>query len=284
MKTGKRILPSALEALGPITGYSRSCLSTSLYLEKYRLLLDAGPLSCYNSHSAHATKVLITHFHHDHWTGIISLLGLKKCRDVYDPVHIFSPKGTISFLRSVLLELKNKRELSINLESELESSSISENTIPVILHPLEANQTVETGDELRIETFGVVHRSESLGFKFSAKKKDDASWTRLLTYTGDTSTAPLQDGDILSSPVLITECTYLEPDKKEKAEERGHMTLSNIVDVESKFKGDCILLIHFKVSYTEKEISRSINSYKYSRVKPTAICTKITDMEMSRSI
>jgi ribonuclease BN (tRNA processing enzyme) len=223
--------------------------------------------------------VLITHFHHDHWSGIISLLGLKKCRDIYDPVHVFSPKGTTNFLRSLLLELKERRELSIALTSELELSNISESRIPVILHPLEGNQTVETDDGLMVETFNVVHRSESLGFKLSTKKKDDVSRTRLLTYTGDTNAAPLLDEEVLSSPVLITECTYLEPDKTEKAEERGHMSLSNIVDVESKFKGEYIFLIHFKVSYTDKEIARSIDSYKYRRVRPRAICTRITDAE-----
>lgn len=265
----------ALDTIGPITGYSRSCLSTSLCLERYKLLLDVGPLSCYNSSSVDATKLLITHFHHDHWSGLISLLGLKKCRDKFDTVHIFSPKGTIRFLKSLLVELKNRRELSIVLTPVPESTNNTENVIPVVLHPLEENQTLEINDGLMIETFNVVHRCESLGFKLNIKKNDEERWTRLLTYTGDTNIEALLDEDVLSSPVLITECTYLEPDKTEKAEERGHMSLSNIVDVESRFKGDSLLLMHFKANYTDEEITRNLDSHKYNRVRPTAICTKI---------
>jgi ribonuclease BN (tRNA processing enzyme) len=269
----------ALKAVGPIIGYSRSCLSTSLYLEKHKLLLDVGPLSCYTKSSVDATKVLITHFHHDHWSGLISLLGLKKCRDKFDPVHIYSPRGTIWFLKSLLSELRYRQALSIVLTPEPESIGNIENRIPVVLHSLEANQSVETSDGLMIETFSAAHRCESLGFKLDLKGGKEEEWTRLLTYTGDTNVEALLDEDILSSPVLITECTYLEPEKTEKAEERGHMSLSNVVDVESKFRGDCILLVHFKANYTDEEINRSISSHKYSRVTPKAICTKISDAE-----
>jgi ribonuclease BN (tRNA processing enzyme) len=241
------------------------------------LLLDVGPLSCYNRSSVYATKVLITHFHHDHWSGLISLLGLKKCRDEYDPVHIFLPKGAIGFLESLLAELKTRRELSIGLVAETELSTCAENVVPVVLHPLDKNQTIETNDGLMIGTFSVVHRNESLGFKLSTRKENDSSWRRLLTYTGDTNLSALLDEDVLSSPVLITECTYLGPDKTEKAEERSHMSLSGIVEVEQRFKGDSMLLIHFKANYTDEEIARSIDSYRFNRVRRTAICTKISD-------
>jgi ribonuclease Z len=280
LKYGEPALTGALDAIGPITGYSRSCLSTSLCLEKYRLLLDVGPLSCYNSSSVRANKVLITHFHHDHWSGLISLLGLKKCRDEFEPVHIFSPMGTIGFLKSLLMALKDRQELSVILTPEPGSPSNTENVVPIVLHPLDGSQNIETNDGLMIETFKVVHRCESLGFKLNIKKNHEKSWTRLLTYTGDTNIEALQDEDVLSSPVLITECTYLEPDKTEKAEERGHMSLGNIVDVESKFKGDSLLLMHSKANYTDEEITRNIDSYKYNRVRPAAICTKISDTSL----
>jgi ribonuclease BN (tRNA processing enzyme) len=65
MKDDKFPPSEVSKTIGRVTGYSRSCLSTSLYLEKYRLLLDVGPLSCYNSGSVYADKILISHFHHD---------------------------------------------------------------------------------------------------------------------------------------------------------------------------------------------------------------------------
>jgi ribonuclease BN (tRNA processing enzyme) len=269
----------ALRAVGPIIGYSRSCLSTSLYLEKHKLLLDVGPLSCYIKGSVDATNVLITHLHHDHWSGLISLLGLKKCRDKFDPIHIYSPRGTISFLKSLLSELRHNRALSIDLTTESESIDNVENRIPIVLHSLEANRSMETSDGLVIEAFNAAHRCESLGFKLDLQGGKEEEGKHLLTYTGDTNVEALLDEDVLSSQVLITECTYLEPEKTEKAEERGHMSLSNVVDVESNFRGDCILLVHFKANYTDEEINKSISSYTFSRVTPKAICTKISDAE-----
>lgn len=269
---------SSLDAVGPITGFSRSCLSTDLYLEKYKLLLDAGPLTCYTRGSVDATNILITHFHHDHWTGLISLLGLKKCRDRFDPVHVYSPRGSFWFLKSLLMELKYRRVLSIVLTPDPESLANAENRIPVVLHALEGNQSIEIGDRLLITAFNSSHHCEAVGFKLGIKGEDDKTWIRILTYTGDTSIEAVDD-DALSSPVLITECTYLEHDKTQKALERGHMSLDNIVDIESRFKGHNLLLTHFKGSYTDEEIHRAIETREYSRVEPEAICTAISDAE-----
>lgn len=280
MKDDSLTSSSDLEAVGPISGYSRSCLSTDLYLENYRLLLDAGPLTCYTQSAVNATSVLITHLHHDHWTGLISLLGLKKCRDRFDPVHVYSPRGSFWFLKSLLMELKYRRVLSIVLTPDPESLASIENRIPVVLHALEANQSIETGEGLRISAFNSSHRCEGLGFRVSRSGDDDTVWTPLLTYTGDTSVEAI-DEDSLSSPVLITECTYLEPGKTMKALERGHMSLDNIVDIESRFRGHNLLLMHFKGNYTDEEIREAIDSRDYSRVRPKAICTKICAAEKS---
>jgi len=270
------ILSDGMRAIGSITGYSRSCMSTSLYLEKYKLLLDAGPLSSFTKGSVDANKILISHFHHDHWSGLIGLLGLKKCRDRFHPVHIYSPKGSMWFLKSLLMELKNRRELSIVLTPDPRSLISRQRRIPVVLHALDGNQTVDTGDGLMIEAFDSVHRCESIGFKLSAKRDGASTWSRILTYTGDTNVEGLND-DALSSPVLITECTYLEHEKTRKAMERGHMAMDNVVEIESKFRGDDILLIHFKGNYTDEEISRAIESRNHIGVKPRAICTGISD-------
>jgi len=266
------------KAIGRVTGYSRSCLSTSLYLEKYKLLLDVGPLVCCNSDSADANKVLITHLHHDHFSGLISLLGLKRCRDRLDPVHVYMPKGSMWFLKSLLTELRIQRVLSIVLTPDPKSLTIMRKRIPIILHPLDGNHIVETFDGLVMQTFNSVHRCESIGYKISVKTGNEEKWTRLLTYTGDTNIEALDD-DILSYPVLITECTYLEPEKTEKATERGHMSICNVLDIESRFRGDAIFLIHFKGNYTDSEITNAIKSQDYTRVEPKAICTRIVDAE-----
>ena len=274
---GESLVPSgSLDEIGPITGYSRSCLSTHLYLEKHRLLLDAGPLTCYTRDAVEATTILITHLHHDHWTGLISLLGLKKCRDHFDPVHVYAPRSSFWFLKSLLMELKYRRVLSILLSPDPESLGPLENRVPVALHPLDVDETIDAGDGMQISTFNSSHSCEGLGFKLSTKRDGEEGWTRLLTYTGDTSIEAL-DEDVLSSPVLITECTYLESDKNQRAIERGHMSLDNIVDVESRFKGQNILLMHFKGNYKEDEIRKAIGSREFSRLRPDAICTDISD-------
>jgi ribonuclease BN (tRNA processing enzyme) len=253
-------------------------LSTNLYLEKYKLLLDAGPLACYTRDAVDATSILITHLHHDHWTGLISLLGLKKCRDRFDPVHVYAPRGSFWFLKSLLMELKYRRVLSILLTPDPESLGRVENRVPVVLHPLEADQRIEVDGGLQLSTFNSSHSCEGLGFKLNTRKDDEKGWTRLLTYTGDTSIEAV-DEDVLSSPILITECTYLERDKNQKALERGHMSLDNIVGIESRFRGQEILLMHFKGSYKNDEIHEAIESRQYSRMKPRAICVDISDAE-----
>jgi ribonuclease BN (tRNA processing enzyme) len=67
----------------------------------------------------------------------------------------------------------------------------------------------------------------------------------LIAYTGDTSMGEtlLQPG-VMDAKILITECTFFEPDHRKRASVGEHMHVNDILDVLGQLKNELVLLTH----------------------------------------
>lgn len=81
-----------------------------------------------------------------------------------------------------------------------------------------------------------------------------------IAYTGDTKIdAILARKDVLSSQLLIMECTYLDSQNSvEKARERYHIHLDEIAASCDKFRNEAIILTHISQRYTKTEVFQLI--------------------------
>ena len=67
----------------------------------------------------------------------------------------------------------------------------------------------------------------------------------MVAYTGDTSMAEtlLQPG-VMDAKILITECTFFEPDHRKRARQGQHLHVMDLLEVLPKLKNELILLSH----------------------------------------
>ena len=81
--------------------------------------------------------------------------------------------------------------------------------------------------------------------------------------------------DLLKVKLLITEATYIDQeggkDVVQKARDRGHMHLQEIVDNADLFKNvESILLIHFSDKYSSKYIHKTV-----MKTLPESLASKV---------
>jgi len=81
----------------------------------------------------------------------------------------------------------------------------------------------------------------------------------IVTFMGDCKSESLLDNaSIWKSPVLVTECTFIDDHEEEMAQKKGHSHLNRIISIfeEKKDEMECekIILNHFSMKYSEKHI------------------------------
>jgi ribonuclease Z len=224
------------------------------------------------------TKILITHWHGDHVSGIIGLLQTVGNEAEPQKLMIFGPRETKKRMEHMLQTciFSNKLELDINelnpnqgevfrfFENEdyaLECASLSHGIPAVGYSFIEKERLnidvakqkklgVKDGPHLRrikegkeIEYKGKKVKAEEMTYKVEQKK---------ITYLGDTE--PCAEATMLSrySDVLITESTF-SSQHTEKAEQRFHLNAHDAAMIASQAEVEKLILTHFSQRYKTVE-------------------------------
>jgi ribonuclease Z len=166
---------------------------------------------------------------------------------------------------------------------------------PYNVIPLAPDGELEVKNNIFLRAFATNHTVPSLGFvlverrsklrpdlvglpqeKLIELKKRGENITQtleipLICYTGDTMWGPHFDRpDVLSAKVLITECTFLEPEHRNKAAIGKHLHLADIVALLGKSKAEAVVLVHLSrrthMGGARKEIDAAIPAAERSRV------------------
>ena len=67
----------------------------------------------------------------------------------------------------------------------------------------------------------------------------------MVAFLGDTTLGPVFDHpDVQNAEILLTECTFWEPDHKSKAKAGRHLHLDQLVEVLPKLKNKEIVITH----------------------------------------
>ena len=74
--------------------------------------------------------------------------------------------------------------------------------------------------------------------------------------------------DIIKCPIIMIECTYLEDEKEQEAERRGHVWWGGLLPfVKSSYgSGKTWVLVHFSLRYTDEQIIEFFSDAEKSRV------------------
>lgn len=248
---------------GPYTiaGISVGGIYTSLQVPEMGILLDVGlaPRSF-----AGEDVLLLSHAHADHVGALVTLLGLRGLLSNKGPLRILMPKPIVDTLVEGLTAMSKLQRYDLAIE-------------PV---GMAAGDEVWLKNDLWVRAFPTFHPVPSLGYQVIRKvdklkpelhglpgpeiaarrKRGDEVHVVVerpeLAYATDTLIEVVEETPaILSSKVLILECSFLDERKDRKSSRAGcHIHVDEIAERADRFDNEHLVLMHFSQIYKPREV------------------------------
>ncbi len=263
-------------------GASQGGIYTTIAIPHLKIMFDTGIGS---PELVEIPKILLTHGHLDHASGLAYLISQKSLRklpppEVYVPSEIFEPIDKILKLWHEIEQYKSE----------------------YILYPVELNQMYYIYGNYYFKAIPSYHRIPSYGYVIFEKKKKlkeeyknlpghqiaelrktnpdiiEEKYEPIITFSGDTQIEFVLHNEIVQkTKILFLECTYI-CDKRpiERARKWGHIHLYEIIQHAEYFKEiEKLFLIHFSPRYKKKEIKETLKQklpeWLYKKTTPFLI-------------
>ena len=253
-----------------IEGYSRAGDKTYFYIPQLKISLDASL-----PEGRKGDFVFITHGHSDHITDLEFLSSRKG-------VQIYAPESLPEILDQFITASRQ-----IGHYGAYDRSIRGED---YTIHGVNENSTIEFKRKrqgYQVRPFNCDHTVPCIGYAFSMDKKrlkpefaelketmSQAEFGKLLgskrkegievqehynqplfAYAGDTHATNYEHLDWLwEYPYLITECTYIREEDREKADMRRHTHWEDLRPYVLANPQTTFVLIHFSLRYSDAEI------------------------------
>ena len=215
--------------------------------------------------------VFLTHFHLDHWLGIVGMLKTFDLRARERTLDVYGPPGARALFHSLRHLIGrigyplNVRELEPHAEVRFGGYAIA--SFPV-KHRVEAygyafveedrpgRFDVARARELGVAEgpdFGRLQRGESVGGVSPEQVVGPARRGRRIVYTGDTAPAQTIEVYAHEADVLVHEATFCEDDRA-RARETGHSTARQAAQAAHEADVKLLALTHLSTRYFPRDV------------------------------
>jgi len=254
-------MPSGLH----ICGYSRAAYRTGFYIKNLDIMLDAGPQN-FNK----PTHIFITHAHLDHIADLpYTMIGDEGGNHVFNVYLPDECKGDYldNFIKSPFeinaiekiktsdwynaIGIKGKSTFRLNFKKAPYDVTTfdCDHSVPTVSYAFNAIK-----NKLKDEYRGLPGNEIGKLRKENVKVTYEVSEPQFV-YVCDTTTKVLEDNPfILDYPIVIIECTFLEPDHKDQADVTKHIHWNDLKPYVMKHKDIIFMLIHFSLRYKDEDI------------------------------
>lgn len=232
-----------------IFGESIAGEATCLQIPEFDLGFDIGacPRAMLSSKS-----LAITHGHMDHIGGLAYFCSQRRFQGMGN--------GRIICDERIAPAIKRMMDGYVDLERQ---------RTPYELVPIKPDQPLEIKNNILLRGFETEHTCPSFGYSVSERrtklkpeftdlpqeklrelKERGVEITRsfeipLIAYTGDTAPGPhLVREDVRKAQILITECTFLDADHKERARVGMHMHIDDLAEWLRVVESQYVVLVH----------------------------------------
>lgn len=196
--------------------------------------------------------VALTHGHMDHSAGLAYYFSQRWFQGMGEGVVVCHPK--------LEKPIHNLMRAWVDIEAQ---------KTPYKVIGLEPETEIEIKNNHYLRGFKTDHRVPSLGYVVTEKrskllpelvgmtqeeliriKKSGKPITQtlevpLVCYTGDTAWGEMfERPDVLNARVLITECTFLDPEHRERAKVGMHLHLDHILELLKRSTAEAVVLTH----------------------------------------
>lgn len=232
-----------------ILGYSVAGEESVVQVPELNVCFDIGRAPFF---ALTSDIVCITHAHMDHLAGLAYYLSQRSFQGM-KPGTVLLPKE---------IEPAVDRLLKTWRDVERQANAYT-------LVPMSPGQDYEVRRDFAIRAVAAHHGGPALGYvllsvreklrpeftAFSgpelAKMKQEGTEIQyklevpLVAYLGDTSFGPIFDHpDVQAAQVLLTECTFFEPDHKGKAKAGRHLHVDQLVEALAKCNSEHVVITH----------------------------------------
>ncbi|MCS7205314.1 MAG: MBL fold metallo-hydrolase [Leptospiraceae bacterium] len=272
-------------------GNTEGGLHTTVAIPRFKLMFDTGigspQLTDYN-------KILLTHGHLDHSSGVAYLVSQRSLRkleppEIYVPPQIYEPLDQILKLWNEIEQYESRYKL-IKIQYDQ-------------LYPLQGNyyfQAIPSYHRIPSHGYVIFEKKQKLkkefiglpGHEIAELKKTnpdiiETKWEPVITFSGDTKIEFVLNNEVVqNSKILFLECTYIcEKRNVERARRWGHIHLFEIIENAEYFRNvEKLYLMHFSPRYTNQEIldtlKRLLPKWLYEITTPF-LTKKKTEIEYS---
>ncbi len=262
----------------------RNVSSTAIKYNGESILLDCGEgtqrqMQMTNVSPMSIENIFISHFHGDHYIGLLPLIQSMSLLDREKKLDIYGPKMTENFIKNLL------------------TSGFLGLEFPIYVHEITGKEKIEFNDYF-ISTFKTKHGIPSLGYVFKEKDKrgkfnvekakslglepgpkfrelengetvivngrkiepdeviGEKRIGRKIVYSGDTKPTSNTVKKSENADLLIHECTFLEEDEREDS---YHTIAEEAINLARKADAKTLAMVHRSPRYKHEEYKESIH-------------------------
>lgn len=240
--------------------FSKGLYSTYLYVKEINSCFDCGEgmTTQLGPRCFGIRKLFISHGHHDHISGISSLIGARCVArgDNTAPLDIYYPENTYE-IEELKLYIQKTRKPTFPLNW-------------VTIKP--ESQITLDNPKRRVKAFKVKHTNNSLGYSIIEERKrgkpeysnltpkefkaltsqgvqvSTTYWANLWSYTGDAIEVNPQD--IKNTDWLFCDTTFLNPDDRK---DPTHFNINEAIKLAKDANAKKLVGIHISPRYSNKE-------------------------------
>ncbi len=249
-----------------IKGASAGGIGTCLTVEPYKIALDIGFCS---PAAAACRTVLISHAHIDHMAGAVQHAASRTLSGA-TPSRFICPPKVAEQLKKVLV-----------LWDEIQGGGLRYEVLPLVPE----DPPVPLGKGLSVRAVPTFHNTVRQGYVlYETRRKLKLEYATLtgpeigllqregtevmnvtnvpiLAFLGDTLPDALVHPEVRRALVLVTECTFVGADITiQDAQKYGHTHLAELVPYLSGISFETLLLMHFSLRHSRKEIETEMEA------------------------
>ena len=215
--------------------------------------------------------IFLTHFHLDHWLGLVGMIKTFDLRARERPLRIFGPPGLhrlFTTLRPLVGRTRYGLELhELGRHDEVPFATYVISAFPVkhrveaygyafVEHDRPGRFDVETACALGVRPgpdFGRLQRGETVGEVRPEQVMGEPRRGRRLVVSGDTAPCQAVEAFAEGADVLVHEATFLE-DERGRARETSHSTARQAAELARDAGVRLLALTHLSTRYFPREV------------------------------
>ena len=191
---------------GPEGEANRSQPANALLVGKDLYLVDAGDGAAGQLKKAgfrlpQVRGIFLSHNHFDHTGGMLAILGLRMQLNAYEPLTVYGPPGTKTFIEGLLTGMEPARDAAYGMPGRSWTANIEviELVDGAIIELDGLEVTVAENTHFAIpENSGAAEKAKSLSFRFDMDN-------RAIVYTGDTGPSEAVEKLARNADILVSE-------------------------------------------------------------------------------